>query len=158
MTSVPPSSMEMVTAMVAAAPFLRLLDVPVPQMSVVDDEFVARVAVGDVLDLHNHAGAPHAGALFTVGITASVAVVTCALHQLFDVAAPLVAGADTDFRRPCTGAVEAVARMPVDSTGLAAAAAAGQRARFTVPVTIGAPGAEPAAAMTVRWLLRPHRR
>jgi acyl-coenzyme A thioesterase PaaI-like protein len=111
----------------------------------------AVVRLPDSPATHNHVGGPHAGAIFTLGETASGAVVLAAFAELLDRAVPLAVRADIAYKRLAIGTVRATARLgrPV------AEVAAGTRPEFPVLVEIATEDGETTAEMTVIWTLRP---
>jgi acyl-coenzyme A thioesterase PaaI-like protein len=106
---------------------------------------------------HNHVGGPHAGAIFTLGETASGAVVLAAFAHLLDRAVPLAVRADIAYKRLAIGAVRATARLGRPVEEVAAELAAGTRPEFPVLVEIATEDGETTAEMTVIWTLRPQR-
>ncbi|MFD0819050.1 DUF4442 domain-containing protein [Micromonospora zhanjiangensis] len=105
---------------------------------------------------HNHVGGPHAGAMFTLGETASGAAVLAAYGHLLDRAVPLAARAEVSYRRLAMGPVLATARLPRAADEVAAALDAGEKPEIPVPVEIGTPDGVTTAQLTVVWVLRPH--
>lgn len=117
----------------------------------------AVVRLPDSPATHNHVGGPHAGAIFTLGETASGAVVMAAFTHLLDRAVPLAVRADIAYRRLALGAVTATARLGRPVAEVAAELEAGKRPEFPVLIEIGAEDGETTAEMTVIWTLRPLR-
>lgn len=107
--------------------------------------------------LHNHVAGPHAGALFTLGESASGAVVLAAFGDLLGRAVPLAVRADIAYRKLARGAVAATAVLGRPAAEVAAELDAGQRPEFTVAVTIECADGTVATEMTVTWTLRPNR-
>lgn len=105
-------------------------------------------------DLHNHVGGPHAGMLFSLGETASGAVVLSAFAQQLESTVPLAVGARIAYRKLAMGAVRATARLsrPVDE--VLAELEAGTRPEFDVAVEIANAEGVVTAEMTVTWTLR----
>jgi hypothetical protein len=99
---------------------------------------------------------PPAGALFTLGESASGAIVLAAFGDLLGRAVPLAVRADIAYRKLARGAVTATAVLGRPAAEGAAELDAGQRPEFTVAVTIACDGAV-ATEMTVTWTLGPNR-
>jgi acyl-coenzyme A thioesterase PaaI-like protein len=107
--------------------------------------------------LHNHVGGPHAGALFTLGESASGAVVLAAFGEQLARAVPLAVRAEIAYRKLARGAVTATAVLGRPAAEVAAELDAGQRPEFGVTVTIECADGTVTAEMTVIWTLRPNR-
>jgi hypothetical protein len=95
--------------------------------------------------------------MFTLGETASGAVVMAAFGQVLDRATPLAVRADIAYRRVAMGEVLATARLGRTPAEVLAELDAGQRPEFPVAVEIGTPDGTVTATMTVLWTLRPNR-
>lgn len=117
----------------------------------------AVVRLPDSPPTHNHVGGPHAGALFTLGETASGAVVMAAFAHLLDRAVPLTVRAEIAYKRLAMGAVRATARLGRPAAEVAAELEAGNRPEFPVLVEISTEDGDTTAELTVIWTLRPHR-
>jgi acyl-coenzyme A thioesterase PaaI-like protein len=107
--------------------------------------------------LHNHVAGPHAGALFTLGESASGAIVLAAFGHLLGRAVPLAVRADIAYRKLARGAVTATAVLGRPAAEVAAELDAGQRPEFPVAITIACADGTVATEMTVTWTLRPNR-
>lgn len=107
--------------------------------------------------LHNHVAGPHAGALFTLGESASGAIVLAAFGDLLTRAVPLAVRADIAYRKLARGAVTATAVLGRPAAEVTAELDAGQRPEFTVAVTIESADGTVTTEMTVTWTLRPSR-
>ncbi|MFV2103921.1 DUF4442 domain-containing protein [Micromonospora sp. LOL_024] len=105
---------------------------------------------------HNHVGGPHAGAMFTLGETASGAVVLAAFGHLLDRATPLAVRAEIAYRKLAIGPVLATARLGRPPAEVVAQLEAGERPEFPVPVEIATENGKPTGEMTVIWTLRPN--
>lgn len=103
---------------------------------------------------HNHVGGPHAGALFTLGETASGAVVFGAFGDRLDRVVPLTVRAEIAYRKLALGAATATARLGAPVAEILATLDSGTRPEFPVEVTIHRADGEVAAEMTVVWTLR----
>src|SRR5579875_2473369 len=107
--------------------------------------------------LYNHVGGPHAGALFSLGETASGAVVLAAFHELLDRVVPLTVQARISYRKFAQDTVSATAVLREDRTEIMAELENGRRPEFDVAVTIERIDGVVAAEMTVTWTLKPNR-
>ena len=107
--------------------------------------------------LHNHVAGPHAGALFTLGESASGAVVLAAFGDLLGRAVPLAVRAGIDYRKLARGAMTATAVLGRPAAEDTAELDAGRRPEFTVAVTIESADGTVTTEMTVTWTLRPNR-
>lgn len=147
---------QVAAGMLAAVPFTRTLGLEFLQVDRDGEGFRAVVRLPDVAAHHNHVGGPHAGALFTLGETASGTVVMAAFGHLLGQVTPLAVSAEIGYRRLATGVVVATAVLerPAD---VLAELDAGKRPEFTVPVQISTADGTPAAELTVRWTLRRNR-
>jgi acyl-coenzyme A thioesterase PaaI-like protein len=114
----------------------------------------AVVRLPDSAATYNHVGGPHAGALFTLGETASGAVVLGTFGHLFDRAVPLAVEAGIRYRRLAMGAVRATARLGRPAADVVAEFEAGVRPEFPVSVEIGTEDGEVTTEMTVNWTLK----
>lgn len=147
---------QVAAGMLAAVPFTRTLGLEFVEVARHGDGFRAVVRLPDAPAHHNHVGGPHAGALFTLGETASGAVVMAAFGHLLGQVTPLAVNAEIAYRRLATGVVQATATLPRPADALAELDA-GKRPEFAVPVQISTADGTPAAELTVRWTLRPNR-
>ena len=137
-----------------AVPFAATLGLEFVDVTVGDDGPVAVVRLPDSPAHHNHVGGPHAGALFTLGESASGAVVFGAFGDRLDRVVPLTVRADIAYRKLAMGVVTATARLAGPVADIEASLEAGVRPEFAVPVTIHRDDGEVAAEMTVVWTLR----
>ncbi|MEW2384402.1 DUF4442 domain-containing protein [Micromonospora sp. NPDC047707] len=145
------------TAMLEAVPFARTLDIEFVEVAPEADGGVRTVVrLPDSPATHNHVGGPHAGAMFTLGETASGAVVMAAFGHLLDRATPLAVRADIAYRKLAMGPVRATARLGRPAAEVIAELEAGQRPEFPVPVEIATEEGKVTGEMTVIWTLRPH--
>ncbi|MFB9237126.1 DUF4442 domain-containing protein [Plantactinospora siamensis] len=151
---------QVAAGMLAAVPFARTLGLEFGEIG--PDPAGAAGAVRAVVRLpdtpatHNHVAGPHAGAMFTLGETASGTVVMAALGHLLDRAVPLAVRADIAYRKLALGPVTATARLPRPAAEIEAELAAGRRPEFEIPVEIATDDGTVRAEMTVVWTLRPN--
>jgi acyl-coenzyme A thioesterase PaaI-like protein len=146
----PPSVAEL---LLATVPMARTMGIEFGEVT--PERAVARLP--DQPALHNHVGGPHAGALFTLGESASGAVVLAAFGGLLGRAVPLAVSADIGYRKLARGAVTATAVLGRPAAEVAAELDAGQRPEFAVAVTIQSADGTATTEMTVTWTLRPNR-
>jgi acyl-coenzyme A thioesterase PaaI-like protein len=151
-------SREVAAGVLAAVPFARTLGVEFVEVAPEAQGGVrAVVRLPDSPAHHNHIGGPHAGAMFTLGETASGAVVMAAFGQLLGRAVPLAVRAEIAYRKVALGPVLATARLGRPAPEVVAELEAGRRPEFPVEVEIATEDGTPTGAMTVTWTLRPHR-
>ncbi|MFF1631931.1 DUF4442 domain-containing protein, partial [Streptomyces sp. NPDC058272] len=83
----------------------EMLAATVPMARTLNLEFVettpekAVVALPDQGDFHNHVGGPHAGAMFTLGESASGAIVLAAFGGQLSRAVPLAVSAEIAYKK-----------------------------------------------------------
>ncbi len=141
-----------------AVPFARTLGIEFVEVAAEGEGGVrAVVRLPDVPEHHNHVGGPHAGAMFTLGETASGAVVLAAFGQVLDRAVPLAVTASITYRKVALGPVRATARLGRVPAEVIAELDAGRRPEFPVEVEIGTEDGTTTSRLTVVWTLRPHR-
>jgi len=139
----------------AAVPFARTLGVEFVDVSAAEDGVRATVRLPDSPAVHNHVGGPHAGALFSLGETASGAVVVAAFADLLSRAVPLAVRGEIAYRKLAMGEVCATARLGRPAAEITAELEAGLRPEFPVLVDISTANGRTTAEMTVVWTLRP---
>ncbi len=150
------TTLEQAAALLAAVPFVRTLAINVTEAGVEPDGTVRAVAeLPDQEIVHNHVGGPHAGALFTLGETASGAVVMAAFADQIGRAVPLTVRAEISYRKLARGPVRAVARLVGPVAPILAELEAGGRPEFAVHVEIERADGTVTAELTVVWTLRP---
>jgi acyl-coenzyme A thioesterase PaaI-like protein len=154
-------SRRIAAGMLDAVPFARTLGFEFVEVAPDGaDGFRAVVRLPDSAATHNHVGGPHAGAMFTLGETASGAVVLAAFGHLLDRAVPLAVRADIAYRRLAMGPVRATARLARPVAEVTAEFDAGIRPEFPVLIEIGpdeGTGPEEGTVtgeMSVAWTLR----
>ncbi|MFI5926336.1 DUF4442 domain-containing protein [Micromonospora sp. NPDC051543] len=150
-------SRQVAAGILQSVPFARTLGIEFVEVAPEADGGVrAVVRLPDTSATHNHVGGPHAGAMFTLGETASGAVVLAAFGQLLDRAVPLAVRAEIAYRKLAMGAVLATARLGRPASEVVAELEAGQRPEFGIEVEIATEDGTPTSAMTVIWTLRPN--
>lgn len=140
----------------------ELLAATVPMARTLNLEFLettpekAVVTLPDQGEYHNHVGGPHAGAMFTLGETASGAIVLAAFGDQLARAVPLAVSAEIGYRKLAMGAVTATATLGRPATDVVAELDAGQRPEFPVSIEIRRGDGAVTGEMTVVWTLRPN--
>lgn len=151
-------SRQVAAGLLDAVPFARTLGIEFVEVAPEAEGGVrAVVRLPDVPEQRNHVGGPHAGAMFTLGETASGAVVLAAFGQVLDRAVPLAVTAAIHYQRVAMGPVLATARLGRLPAEVIAELNAGQRPEFPVEVEIGTEDGTTTSVLTVVWTLRPHR-
>lgn len=116
----------------------------------------AVVALPDQADYHNHVGGPHAGAMFTLGESASGAIVLAAFGDQLSRAVPLAVSADIAYKKLAMGRVTATATLGRPAAEVVAELDAGERPEFPVAIAIQREDGAVTGEMTVVWTLRPN--
>ncbi|ASW53347.1 DUF4442 domain-containing protein [Plantactinospora sp. KBS50] len=143
----------------AAVPFVRTLGLEFLEIGPDPAEDAAGalravVRLPDAEAIHNHVAGPHAGAIFTLGETASGAVVMAAVGHLLDRAVPLTVRAEIAYRKLSLGPVTATAWLHRPVAEIEAELAVGGRPRLETPVRIATADGVVRAEMTLVWALR----
>ncbi|MEO0878083.1 MAG: YiiD C-terminal domain-containing protein [Pseudomonadota bacterium] len=117
--------------------------------SVADGEGVARLEQSETSI--NHIASQHAGALFTLGETASGAALAGALAPVIMSARPVAAKAEIAYKKIAKGAITAHAKASQASNELLQTLEKDGRVSFDVHVDLQNADGESVAAMTVQW-------
>jgi acyl-coenzyme A thioesterase PaaI-like protein len=140
----------------------EMLAATVPMARTLNLEFLettadrAVVALPDQSEYHNHVGGPHAGAMFTLGESASGAIVLAAFGEQLARAVPLAVSAEIAYRKLAMGAVTATATLGRPAVDVVAELDSGKRPEFPVSIEIRRADGAVTAEMTVVWTLRPN--
>jgi acyl-coenzyme A thioesterase PaaI-like protein len=140
----------------------EILAATVPMVRTLNLEFLqttpekAVVALPDQSDFHNHVGGPHAGAMFTLGESASGTIVLAAFGDQLSRAVPLAVSAEIAYRKLARGPVVATATLGRPAAEVVAELDAGRRPEFPVSVSIRREDGAVTGEMTVVWTLRPN--
>ncbi|MFD4624872.1 DUF4442 domain-containing protein [Streptomyces sp. NPDC058475] len=140
----------------------EMLAATVPMARTLNLEFVettpekAVVALPDQGDFHNHVGGPHAGAMFTLGESASGAIVLAAFGGQLSRAVPLAVSAEIAYKKLAMGPVTATATLGRPAAEVVAELDAGQRPEFPVDIAIQRGDGAVTGEMKVVWTLRPN--
>jgi len=148
---------QVASGMLGAVPFAQTLGIEFIEVANDADGVRVVVRLPDSPAHHNHVGGPHAGALFTLGETASGTVVLVAFAEQLDRAVPLAVRAEISYRKLAMGAVRATARLGRPVAEIVAELDAGTRPEFPVYVEISTDEGVVTAEQTVLWTLRPNR-
>ncbi|MFF6802214.1 MULTISPECIES: DUF4442 domain-containing protein [Streptomyces] len=116
----------------------------------------AVVVLPDQGEFHNHVGGPHAGAMFTLGESASGAIVLAAFGDQLSRAVPLAVGAEIAYRKLAMGPVTATATLGRPAAEVVAELDAGERPEFPVAIEIRRADGAVTGEMKVIWTLRPN--
>ena len=140
----------------------EMLAATVPMARTLNLEFVETTAERAVVVLpdqgafHNHVGGPHAGAMFTLGESASGAIVLSAFGDQLARAVPLAVSAAIAYRKLAMGAVTATATLGRPAAEVVAQLDAGERPEFPVTIEIRRGDGAVTGEMQVVWTLRPN--
>ncbi|MEU9990782.1 DUF4442 domain-containing protein [Streptomyces sp. NPDC048045] len=140
----------------------EMLAATVPMARTLNLEFLetspekAVVSLPDQGEYHNHVGGPHAGAMFTLGESASGAIVLAAFGDQLSRAVPLAVRAEIGYKKLAMGAVTATATLGRPAADVVAELDAGQRPEFPVSVEIRRADGAVTSEMQVLWTLRPN--
>ncbi|NEB77955.1 DUF4442 domain-containing protein [Streptomyces sp. SID14478] len=140
----------------------EMLAATVPMARTLNLEFVettpekAVVALPDQADYHNHVGGPHAGAMFTLGESASGAIVLAAFGDQLARAVPLAVSAEIAYKKLAMGPVTATATLGRPAAEVVAELDAGRRPEFPVAIAITRADGAVTGEMRVVWTLRPN--
>lgn len=150
-------SRQVAAGLLAAVPFVRTLGLEVVEVAPgADGDVRAVLRLPDSPATHNHVGGPHAGAMFTLGESASGAVVLAAFGHLLDRATPLAVKAEIGYKKLAKGTVTATAHLGRPAAEVIAELDAGTRPEFPVPIEITTDDGTVTGRMTVVWTLRPN--
>lgn len=136
----------------------------VPMVGTLSLEFLdltpttAVMRLPDQREYHNHLAGPHAGAMFTLGESASGAIVLANFGDRLAEAVPLAVEARIRYLKLAMGAVTASATMNRDPAEVTAELAAGKRPEFAVDIEFTTQDGTKTGEMTVLWTLKPTRK
>jgi len=151
-------SRQVAAGLLDAVPFARTLGIEFVEVAPAAAAGVrAVVRLPDDPAHHNHVGGPHAGAMFTLGESASGAVVLAAFGQVLDRAVPLAVTATIRYLKVAVGPVLATARLGGVPAEVLAELDAGRRPEFPVEVEVRTEDGTLTSSLTVIWTLRPNR-
>lgn len=136
--------------MEGGVPFARYVGVAITAVS----DGKAAAMLEQRADTSNHIDTQHAGALFTLGETASGAAMAGAFADRLAALLPVAAQAKIAYLRPAKGRITAEASTNEPADDLRARLAADGKVRFAVDVTLFDDQRETVATMTVDWNVR----
>ena len=118
------------------------------------DETTAVVRLPDQPEYHNHIGGPHAGAMFTLGESASGALVLGNFADHLARVTPLAVEANIAYKKVAMGPVVAAAVLTRPAAEVLAELDAGTRPEFRVDITIATEDGTVTGQMYVVWTLK----
>ncbi|WP_433211323.1 DUF4442 domain-containing protein [Dactylosporangium sp. CS-047395] len=142
--------------LIAAVPFARTLGIEITDIAAEGDAVRAVATLPDEDRLHNHVAGPHAGALFTLGETASGAVGMAAFGPYMHLGTPLAVRSDISYLKLARGPVTATATLGRPVREVMEELTGGARPEFPVHVEITRADGAVTTAMTVVWTIRPN--
>ncbi|MEU6350767.1 DUF4442 domain-containing protein [Streptomyces sp. NPDC047072] len=140
----------------------EMLAATVPLVRTLNLEFLeagpdkAVLSLPDQAEFHNHVGGPHAGVMFSLGESASGAVVLAAFGDQLSRAVPLAVKAEIAYKKLATGVITATAALGRPAAEVIAELDEGKRPEFPVTIEIRRADGAVTAEMTVVWTLRPN--
>jgi len=137
------------SALVAALPFPK-------HVGIKPNEDGALV-LAENQSLYNHVGTLHAGALFTLGESASGATMLRLLAPALAGAMPVAKSATIEYRRPARGRIRAGGSLAEPVEDIAARLQRDRKTTFDVRVLLQDDAGIEVAAMTVTWYVRTDR-
>lgn len=132
----------------------------VPMVGTLNLEFLDLTDTTAVLRLpdqpayHNHIAGPHAGAMFTLGESASGALVLGNFAQHLGEVVPLAVEANIAYQKVAMGPVTATATMTRTAEEILAEMRTGASPQFRVDVTIATQDGTVTGQMSVLWTLK----
>lgn len=136
----------------------------VPMVGTLNLEFVsldfqtAVMKLPDQQPFHNHIGGPHAGAMFTLGESASGALVMANFAEYLAEATPLAVEANIRYRKLAMGPVLATATMTRTREQILEELNTGSRPEFLVEISITTEDGTVTGEMTIVWTLKKTRK
>jgi uncharacterized protein (TIGR00369 family) len=137
-------------SMPTAVPYIGHMGIEVTAM----EEGAATAVLPDRLELKNHVGSQHAGALFGVAETASGAAFVGAFAARMGDVTPLARSAQISYLKVARGRVEAKAKLGMAAADALATLDADGRVDFSVEVEMTDPEGNTVATATVDWNVR----
>ena len=114
----------------------------------------ATMKLPDQPAFRNHLGGPHAGAMFTLGESASGALVLANFADRLESVIPLAVSAEIHYRAVAMGAVIAEARMLATRRDILRSLDEAERPEFKIHIEFTSDGRD-TGHMTVTWPLKP---
>ena len=141
------------TGMPKLVPMVGTLNLEFLQLS----EAEAVLRLPDQSAYHNHIGGPHAGAMFTLGESASGALVLGNFADHLAEVTPLAVEANIAYQKVAKGTVVATAVMDRTAPDILAELNSGTRPEFRVDITIATEDGTVTGRMYVVWTLKPNK-
>jgi acyl-coenzyme A thioesterase PaaI-like protein len=132
----------------------------VPMVGTLDLAFIELTAdsaimkLPDQLAFRNHLGGPHAGAMFTLGESASGALVLANFADRLESVVPLAVSAEIRYQAVAMGEVVAEARMLATPVDVLKSLDEGERPEFEIHIGFTSSGRD-TGHMSVTWTLKP---
>ena len=132
----------------------------VPMVGTLDLAFMELTADSAIMKLpdqpafRNHLGGPHAGAMFTLGESASGALVLANFADRLESVIPLAVSAEIRYQAVAMGEVTAEARMLATPADVLKSLDEGERPEFDIHIGFTSSGRD-TGQMSVTWTLKP---
>jgi acyl-coenzyme A thioesterase PaaI-like protein len=140
------------SAMPTLVPMVGTLGLEFDQL----DATKAVLRLPDQAAYHNHIGGPHAGAMFTLGESASGALVLGNFADHLASVTPLAVEANIAFKKVAVGPVVATAVMTRTVQEILAELESGHRPEFRVEIALETEDGTVTGQMSVLWTLKPN--
>jgi acyl-coenzyme A thioesterase PaaI-like protein len=134
-----------------------VLDLPFPKLIGVADAEAGALALPDADSLKNHVGTMHAGALFTLGESASGVAMMRLLAPVLGGALPVAKNATIVYQKPARGRIRATGTLAESADSIAARLAKDGKTTFEIAVKLEDDAGVEVATMTVTWYVRTQR-
>jgi uncharacterized protein (TIGR00369 family) len=131
-----------------------VLELPFPKSIGVIDAEAGAIALPDASTLKNHVGTMHAGALFTLGESASGVAMMRALAPALGGAMPVAKSASISYLKPARGRIRAVGTVVESAEAIAGRVAKDGKTTFDIHVKLEDDTGLEVATMTVTWHVR----
>ncbi len=131
-------------------PFTQTLDLDFGEFR----DGYAEVSIDDRASIHNHIETPHAGALFTVGETASGGAFIAAFAEIMGTITPLAEKAEIQYKKIARGRITAIGTLGRPKPEILEDLERDSKARFPVNVDLKNRDGETVAQMIVNWYIR----
>jgi acyl-coenzyme A thioesterase PaaI-like protein len=131
-----------------------VLNLPFPRSIGVADAEEGALALPDADTLKNHVGTMHAGALFTLGESASGVAMLRVLAPVLGGAMPVAKSASIAYQKPARGRIRAVGTVVEAPDAIGARLARDGKTTFDIVVKLEDDAGVEVATMTVTWHVR----
>jgi uncharacterized protein (TIGR00369 family) len=136
--------------MAQAVPFVGHLGLEITSMA----EGESVVLLPERVELTNHVGSQHAGALFTAAEAASGAAFVGAFAERMGEVTPLARSAEISYERIANGPIQATAKLGVEAAAALATLDSEGKVEFPCEVVLADRSGERVAAATIHWHVR----